>query len=841
MLVTGAIKNLVQGVSTQNPKERTEGQVWTMRNMIPDPVEGAVKRPAVKHIQTIYADLPTLDTGEILWHTTTIQQGDFSIGTYNGRVILRNLETGEAVPVVQDPNTYQYFTGGIAASTNIGEYTLLAGTTEATVTQKRLTSVFSSAYINNTFTTSALVNRVVVFEVRQGAYSGIYTIRRSDGTSLATYTVPNGATSTDSVNVQPAFIAGQLYTQLLTTIGGAVGSGTIAAVQQQGASIAIFLDFQAVDEPAALFADDGAYNTRFIATDRFATNTGTLPSVGVQGHVVEIGDKNNNEGNYYLRFEHTQGSDVSGTQSLLTNRLRPGRWVEVSKAYASTGYSLGGILNETTLPSLLFVFNNVAYVGTGAYIASEILEATGVVITPLSWGSRVSGDDDSAADPFFVDSRIRWMGIFQDRLVIISDQAVSMSRTGDYLNFYRASVIDDLATDPINLTSTFDSSDVLVGAALLDKNLVVIGTKTHYAIVGRNAATPTNAQLLKTSAFESSPNVAPVSFGNLVYFSSASARNADILAIQPSDTTDSTYAYSVSSHVDGYIAGDLKLLTASTKLNLLFALDGAGVLYAYRTLFNQGERVLSSWFDFTFPSELKLVSIAVDNTKIRMLFSKIVGNKFLTLCGELDLDRVGYTGATRNRYLDFWVEHTFTTEQTDDSSARARAAFSKEAGTLVELSSNLAEGDITVTDSYDDPTFKVSYGNVDITKTYMSGVRYLTNFEPTMPLARNQDGEVTAIGSLVIAQMQVNYTVASDFSIIVKDKFREYISEHNARVVSAPDSVAGQDYVRDGFARFPVGSAELGCRVSIQSYNHYPLVLSSIDWKGQFYKRGASM
>lgn len=841
MLVTGAIENLVQGVSTQNPKERTEGQVWTMSNMIPDPVEGAVKRPAVKHIQSIYTDLPDLDAGEILWHSTTLQQGDFAIGTYLGKVILRNLETGAAVPVVQQPSTYDYFSGGIVASTNIGEYTMLAGTNVAEVTQKRLPTIFSSAYVDNTFSSVANVNRVVVFEVRQGAYSGIYTIRRSDGTSLASYTVPNGATSTDSVNVQPAYIAGQLYTQLLSAIGGAVGSGTIAAVQQQGASIAIFLDFVAVNEPAALFADDGAYNTRFIATDRFATTVSTLPSVGVQGHVIEIGDKNNNAGNYYLRFEHTQGSDTSGTQSILSNRLRPGRWVEVGKAYTSTGYSDGGILVETSLPSLLFIFNEVAYVGTGSYIAEQVLEATGVVLDPLVWGQRVAGDDESAPDPFFVGSRIRWLGIFQDRLVILSDQAVSMSRTGDYLNFYRASVIDDLATDPINLTSTFDSTDILVGAALLDKNLVVIGTKTHYAIVGRTAATPVNAVLLKTSAFESSPNVPPVSFGNLVYFSSASNVNSDILAIQPSDTTDSTYAYSVSSHVDGYISGSLKSLVASTKLNLLFALDGEGTLYAYRTLFNQGERVLSAWFDFKFPSEMKLVAIAVDNTKIRMLFSKIIGNNFVTLCGELDLDRVGYTGAARNRYLDFWVDHDFSTASTDDSSARARGAFSKQAGTLVELESNLAEGDITATGVYTDSGFKVTYSNVDPAKMYTSGVPYECIFEPTMPLARDQNGEATSVGVLVIGQMQVNYTVAAAFTIQVNDKFRSYEFEHNARQVSAPDSVAGQDYVRDGFVRFPVGSSESACRVKVISYNHYPMVLSSIDWKGQFFKRGAVM
>lgn len=841
MKTTGAIKVLVQGVSTQNPKERIEGQVWTMTNCIPDPVEGAVKRPGVKHTRSIYSPLADVPGAKLKFRTVSIGESDYGIGTYDGQIIMRDMTTGYDIQVKQESGSIEYFRGGIVTHTNIGEYTLLAGSAAPTTGQQKLQGIFSQAYTNNAYSATANVNRVVVVEIRQGVYSGVYTIRRSDGTSLATFTVPNGATGTDSVQVQPSYIANQLYTQINAAIGATVGSGVIRAVHVTGASVAIFLDFAAIDEPCALFADDGAYNTRMVLSDRFSSIATSLPSVGVEGHIMEIGKANRRAGNYYVRFEHTQGGSTSSEPSLDTNKLRPGRWVETSRSYISTGYSEGGFLNEAVLPSLLYFYDGIAYIGTGSFIAAQVLADTGQVITPLKWGNRVAGDDDSSPDPFFVDSNIAWMGVFQDRLVILSKGAVSMSRTGDYLNFYRASVLDDLATDPINLTSTFDSTDQLVGAALLDKNLIVIGTKTHYAIVGRTGITPTNAAILKTSAFESSPNVPPVSFGNMVYFASASQKNSDILAIQPSDTTDSTYAYPVSSHVDGYIPGNLVSLTASTKLNILFALSEEGVLYAYRTLFNQGERVLSAWFDFRFGTHLTLSAIALDNTKIRMLFTAKEGDKLLTTIGELDLDRVGYTGVSRHRYLDFWVDTVATTETLTSTSDLSRCVYSKEPPVLVNNVTGLAEGHGVQTGDLLDEDFSVVFENMEVGTSYMTGIPYLEVFEPTMPQARTQDGKVTAVGKLVIGQMKVNYTVGAQFDVEVRDNYRNFTYQHSARKVSAPDSVVGSEYVREGSFLFPVGSAEIATRVAIKSYDHYPLVLSSIDWTGQFFKRGATM
>jgi hypothetical protein len=844
MKASGALTSLVHGVSTQNPNERLDGQVWTMSNIIPDPTEGAVKRPAVKLVNAMFESLPVVPTGASLdYITLNTESSEYGIGWYAGRLLVHNLRTGLKVPVKQDPASYTYFQSGVKSGVAIGEYSLLVGDATVQATQQNLTGIYGTAYVSNAYTTTAVVNQVCIIDIRQGAYSGKYNIYRQDQSILAaTFTVPDGSSPSHSVQVQPEYIANQLYQQLLAnSLNLTYGVGTLRCVQQFGSSIAMFFSGAVLGSPVQVFTNDGMYNTRMILTTNFVPSQVNLPVLGVHGHVVEVGKVRGALGNSYFRFEHSQGAAYSTAPAIDNNKLRTGSWVETSQSYPSVGLADGGVLSESTLPRLFLIYQGTAYIGSGAYIASQVLADTAINITPLTWGRRSVGNALNSPDPVFVGSKITWLGLMQDRLVIISERGVSMSRTSDYLEFYKESFIDDLDTDPIDLTSSYSANDTLLGAATLDRNLVVLGTKTHYTISGRAALTPKTAALLVTSTYESNPIVHPISFGNQVYFSSTSGVNTDILAIQPSDTLDSTFAYSVSSHVDGYIPSDVHTLYASTKLNILFALTKSGKLFCYRTLFNGSERVLSSWFDFTFPTDLTLKCLALTSTKLRLLFSKVVGTSYYTVIGELDLDRVGYTGSTGHKYLDFWQSVVSYSDGTYADAGVYANAINVDKIEIESNSSRFSSNVDAITGTQASTNRVISFTGLSPTSTYSMGVPYEVEFTPTLPLPKNRDGAVDTVSKLVVGQMKVVYTVGASFDVHVTDKYRDVLYSHNARRVSAADSVVGTAYITSGAFMFPVGSAESETRVSIKSYDNYPLVISSISWTGQFFKRSVSL
>lgn len=795
--VTGSMKSIIHGVSTQSPRERVEGQAWEMLNFIPDTVDGVVRRPGCKHegAGSFPAGAGTYD-----WREVSLGGVDYFVGCAAGAMVVIEQETGAKLDVWQAASVAAYFADGMTASTTIGDYAVIASPVLAETTD--ITGQATRAPAGKAF---------CMVEVKQGAYGGKYSVvRKSTGASVATFTVPNGGTVTDITQAQPQYIADQLKTGLL-------GAGLSLAVVAMNGVLTI-------EGTPAIIADlvveDGIYNSRMRLLYDFWSDTNSLPAVAPDSLVVRIGNIDRSEGDFYMQFKQ------HGPEAEYKNP-RAGKWVECR---APSGH-VGGQFVSTTLPRLMYVGSNgKAYFGTGPEIKAQVLLDTAEVLADLDWGSRTVGDGDTDEDPLFVGRSIKWLGTFQDRLVIVSENAVSMSRISDYLEFYRATIVSILDDDRVNMSSTFNTKDTLTGAELYDRNLIVIGTQTHYVVPGKVPVTPTSGMSV-TASFDSAPTVHPVTLGDAVYFCSVSARNADILSITTKDVIDSTQVDSVAKHVDGYIPGDVKRLAASPKLNMLFALSDNGSLYCYRTMFIKRERVLSAWFRFVFGARAgaKLVAIGVDNTVIRLLFTRLDAGTMYYEVASLDLDRKGYLPENEQYYLDFWKVETVPAGSSTFSDARANAVL--EDFRVVDLVSN------NVKAQAEGRTFELTGG---ITGA-LTGQPFEYKFIPTMPIPRDREERPTNIGRLTVTQMQLTYHVGSRFNITVEDSYRTSEREHRAARIGTSTFILGQAYIGSGNVRFPVGSSDIDAKVTISGNGHYPLVLTFLDWRGQYFKHGGNM
>jgi len=69
----------------------------------------------------------------------------------------------------------------------------------------------------------------------------------------------------------------------------------------------------------------------------------------------------------------------------------------------------------------------------------------------VAWVDRRVGDNDSNKVPSFIGDRINAVTLAADRLVLMSRQAISMSRVDDHLDFWRSSVTDVLDDDRIDI------------------------------------------------------------------------------------------------------------------------------------------------------------------------------------------------------------------------------------------------------------------------------------------------------------------------------------------------------------------------------------------------------
>lgn len=807
MQVTGSIKTLVHGVSTQHPRERLEGQHHEQINMIPDPVEGVVKRPGVKWTNTV--ELAMADALNYEWQSFSLGTGDYAIGCLKGvgggNLVIIDQATGDTINLWQHADSEAYFEGGIKAMAGIGDYMVLAS--DIVPAASSVTGPDSS--------TKALI------EVRQGAYGAVFTLTRSDtGATLATYTVPDGSSAAHTANAQPGYIAQQLYNALATGVNG------ITAKYIANGNITVVCDSAAA--AARLKMDDQAYNSRARIVYSRWPDTSTLPPNSFDGHTIQVGGLTGGATAVYYKFVQTSNAGDANIPSI-------GRWEET----LAPGAVGGGTLTTTTLPRLLLIYEGKAYIGTGSQIAAQVLADTTDVIEAVDWFNRTTGNELSNPVPLFVGNAIRWMGTMHDRLVILTNKGISFSATSDYLKFYRSTVSALLDSDTIHLPNNADSKDVLTGAVQFDRNLLVIGTKTHRIVGGRAPLSPRTAILAETISFTSDPQVAPVALGNQAYFASQSANNMQLLSVETGDTTDSTKAFSVSSHVDGYVPGDVRQLLASTQPELLFVRTGTG-LWLYRTLFNQQERLLSSWFRFVFPENQEVATMSMAGSVLTLLFTRRVGNKTWVTTGTIDFEKIGYSGAAAQRYLDFWRTHVVAPPGgvTSFTGAASRSLL-ENTSQAIDTTSNLSAGTIVVTGNRDDGTFSATCDLDD--GTYLIGTPYEWVLVPTLPLPRNSQGEVLGIGLLTIGQMKVTYSVSAGFTVRMTDTYRDNQYDHSARRVGASNNIIGQAVITSGAFKFPVGSNDPEARVRISSTDHYPTVLTGIDWSGQYFKSGRVM
>lgn len=147
----------------------------------------------------------------------------------------------------------------------------------------------------------------------------------------------------------------------------------------------------------------------------------SLPTVGKHGYIVRVvGDDGANTDDYWLKFEANKG-----------NGFDSGVWVETTAPNVPTN------LDGGTMPHAL------------VRMADGTFE-----LQRIEWGERVAGNEDSAPWPSFVGKTIRDIYLDRNRLCFLSDDNVIMSRSGDFFEFFRQTVVQLLDDDPIDVAAS---------------------------------------------------------------------------------------------------------------------------------------------------------------------------------------------------------------------------------------------------------------------------------------------------------------------------------------------------------------------------------------------------
>lgn len=610
--------------------------------------------------------------------------------------------------------------------------------------------------------------------------------------------------------IQPESIAAALHAQAVTAgiSGGAVIGSTVI--------------LSGVKEVVCFDSGDGTL-LRGVANQ--VTAADLVTPVHRVGQVVKVKPRKTDE-TFYLRAIPKDSAVTSGFAEV--------SWVE-------------GVGVEQTITGALIY--GVAQ-GSNFYMASTAagLTAAGATGTHPVYEPSTCGDTDSVNAPFFIGRKITYLGVFQDRLGVGAGSVVRFSRIGDYLNFYRTTMLSAPADDTVELSSQGNEDDELQYSVIYDRDLVIFGKKRQYTISGRAPLTPSNPVMPVMSSHRDAALLQPLAVGDLIFYAKSGALASSVFQIQPGQVAESPQSYPASPQIDKYLLGQpIELASVAQPATLFLRTTGArSSVYCFTFLDTQQGRQQDAWHRFDYRSELGVtLGMTPRDDGLMVFFLRQGDGGDYVVADQQPLT----VGLSEYPYLD--SHRPWSTVNLGTGSVRPTTSgdwsIAYDASTEYQfIGKPLAQAASLFTEVPGGAGPRV-------------GFDFQAYFVPTNPYVRDNQDRPILTGRLTVTKLGLAYDDSSGFIAevtsngvveVTTDTVDLVVTEvldaltpsvdtatFNGFVAGDPSALVGRVPITTGIKSVPVAKETRDYVILIKARKWLPLTVTSLDWVGQFFNR----
>lgn len=544
-------------------------------------------------------------------------------------------------------------------------------------------------------------------------------------------------------------------------------------------------------------------------------------------NIKVIGDPDDDEENaYYVEFNPSNENITTG--------FTAGSWAE-SRA--------GGIkykFDDETMPHVL-----VSTIDDASGTVTGTPYAVYFQFKPATWGERLVGDDDSNPEPSFIGNTIRDVYFYRNRLGFLSDENAILSEAGEFFNFWRTTVIQLLDSDPIDIGATHTKISLLNWAIPNSENLVVFSDQTQFTLQGGDLLTPKTASMTQTTEAENLKNVRPISIGNSIYFAVDKEKFSGVSEYSIRSDTGLFEPFDVTGHVPNYIDGSIFKLVGSKSENIILALNdgfpnGVSVYKFYNAA--DGRNLQSAWFKFDFGKETEVRDAFMIDSRIYFVIARHDGTylEFMDIATGLKDEYSTFSALLDRKISDEDCSNITFNPATNKTTLTLPYSPDPTVATM-EVVTRSTSG---VTRGYWERGVTFSGNTLTINGDYSEtpmwiGQKYSSEYEPTRPLIRSQQGDVLNEGRFQVLYGNVTFDNSAYFKVEVTPKFRDsYEYEFISRLVGSA-TIGEEPSLEDGTYRFPVKSKNDQVDIKIINDSPFPSNLLNIDWEGRYTRRSA--
>jgi hypothetical protein len=559
--VTQDISNYLGGVSQQNDELKLPGQLRSCINAYPEPTFGLIKRPGGKFVAELkdasgnLISPTTYDGGK--WFSIFRDTDEQYVCVIKGTDIkIWGLLDGAPKTVTYASGSQTYLTG------SKDDYDVLTINDYTFITNKKVT-VTTKAAPSYTFGTKATLRLLEV------EYASKYEVTINSTTvSYTTFNIETPVTYPSQT--VSAVTAEAILTSLLSSLGGISGiTATRIGNTIELSSSSVF----------TITAKGGKDGEGMVAYQDAVDNVARLPLQSINGRIFKVTNTVNVEDDYYVKFVANTGS--SGL----------GYWEETIKPDVSLG------LTEATMPHQLIRNAN----GTFTFQAA-------------SWEPRLVGDDSSNEHPSFVGSKIQQLFFYNNRLGALTEENVSLSQAGDYLNFYHNSALTVVASDPIDVSCSSIRPAILYAVVPVPQGLLLFSRSQQFLLqTAQGILTPTGTSIKTISNYEMDALNMPIDMGTTTAFISKTPSYTRVFEMQTRGQEESPLVVDISRVVPEWIPSTIDQVVSSPQNSVLsLGSSSSRNLYLFRFYSNGESRELQSWFKWTMSGPVQYHTIDRD-------------------------------------------------------------------------------------------------------------------------------------------------------------------------------------------------------------------------------------
>ena len=815
-VISRSIPTLLRGISQSSDSAKQADHADIQDNADSNPVIGLIKRSGLQYI----TNLSNTTVGNVHIQTINRDANEQYVAVFsNGNVKVYELDGTELTVHKPDGTSYLNTSDprSVIKTVTIADFTFVVNTS--------ITTAMDSALSPNNITQAVVfVNSV------------------SDDT---TYSVTvDGVTVTDDTSNDSELSTEQVATDLKNGLNSGLSGFTIA---QNGSVLHI------KKNDGSDFSIDGKDtqgNTQLTIVKDSIQRFTDLPTVSPNGYVVEIkGDEGTNFDNYYVKFVTNNGG-----------ALEEGQWEE------TVDKGIKFKFNYDTMPHVLIrqADGNFRF----ARVDGDSYTASGQSFDLPKWGERTVGDEDSAPDPSFIDSKINNVFFFRNRLGFLADDNVVLSRVSEFFNFFPETVLSVIDSDPIDVAASHTKVAILKNAVTMGEQLILFSDQTQFVLSSSaDNMTPKTANVLVATEFESSDAAQPVGSGSSIYFLTKKGTFAGIREyITQSDVTVKD-ATNTTIHVPRLIPSGIFKLAVSNNQDVLVLLgtDNPNRLYINRWLYgSNGQKVLNSWFTFTINSNRTIRNIDFIGTDLFCVIEEANGTTLEKIPFENNFKET-------NADFEFYLDHKVTEATTGVSVAynsttkkstftvpyRLRASMvvvgrylaSNETSTFVDLQGNtrtLKSGTVLkTTNTSDGSTTTITTDGDFRNAKFIIGEPYEFHYrfsDQRITEASGQSSAEILSGRLQLRYFYLKFEDTGFFKVEVTPQNRD-TSTHKftGRLLGAGSSAIGEINLETGTFRVPIMSRTDRVNIDIKNNTFLPTQLSSAEYEAMYHIRSRRM